>query len=140
MYSYFGENTKMIMEDGSLKKLQDIEVGDYMLYGGQVLDKGICSTTEYYIYNNNIFSGNTCIFTQDNKWRPIKDNKEYGKNTTENPIKTYFLTNENNIFILEDEQLYSDIEDNSPNRIAKTMIIEEQVELGRSFRAQKKRA
>lgn len=103
----FDAGTKFLMHDNTTKEIQDIEVGDIMLYGGVVeqILKGNGLDQDWYRYNGIKVTG-THPVQEDGKWILVQDSN-YAK-----PIKTceftYSVDNENMLMVAENGIVFSD--------------------------------
>lgn len=144
----FVEGTEFLMEDGDWKKIEDIKLGDYMAYGGMVLTHGKSFAVDLYEHNGVKVTGDHAVF-EDDKWIPVKESKVAKRIDLKAPVIVYPIINEKHIMIPTNELIYSDLmgtddkslpdeerlkKMNSPENIDKTQVIEQQLELGRSWR------
>lgn len=103
----FAYGTKFLMQDESVKEIQDIEVGDIMLYGGKVeqIMKGYGQDQEWYRYFNIEVTG-THPVQENGKWIYIRDSKH--AKLIKSLEYTYALDNENMLMMTENRILFSD--------------------------------
>lgn len=146
----FHEDEEMLMEDGTWKKVQDIKIGDYMAYGGMVVTAGESLAGDLYEHEGVKVTGSHAVF-EDDQWIRVEDSKIAKKLDIKGPVRVYPIINEKHIMIPTNEIIYSDLLEtddksmldvdrlkkmNESANIAKTQLIEQQLELGRSWRQQ----
>lgn len=104
----FAYNTMFKMADGSIKAIQDIQIGDNMLLGGKVLTTIISDGTleDWYIYNGVKLTGAHPVLDRDGKWRKVSETSV--AIPTEQNDKTYILINENHKMIADNGEIFTD--------------------------------
>lgn len=103
----FDSDTRFIMEDGSIKEIQNIEVGDIMKYGGKVTQvmKGDGTDQDWYRYNGIKVTG-THPVKENGRWIYIKDSL-YAK-SIKSIDYTYSVDNENMLMVTQNNIVFSD--------------------------------
>ena len=106
--SCFAYNTMFKMADGSVKAIQDIQIGDNMMLGGKVLTTIISDGTleDWYIYNDIKLTGAHPVLDRDGKWRKVSETSV--AIPTEQNDKTYILINENHKMIADNGEIFTD--------------------------------
>ena len=103
----FAAGTMFFMEDGSLKAVEDIKVGDTMMHGGKVRLSiiGDGSETDWYMYGTTKVTGSHAV-RENGEWKYVR----YSENAipTETEELLYTVTNENHRMISEDKIVYAD--------------------------------
>jgi hypothetical protein len=104
----FAYNTMFKMADGSLKAIQDIQIGDNMLVGGKVLTTIVSDGTleDWYIYNDIKLTGSHPILNKDGKWRKVCETT--GAIPTITNDRTYILINENHKLVAHNGEMFTD--------------------------------
>lgn len=67
--------TEVLMEDGSYKKLKDIELNDRIALGCDVLNIKKVDDSDLYLYDNAITQGDQAVF-ENNKWVLVRNSKK----------------------------------------------------------------
>jgi len=103
----FAAGTMFFMEDGSLKAVEDIKVGDTMMHGGKVRLSivGDGSNSDWYMYGATKVTGSHPVREQG-AWKFIRDAENAIPAETEDLL--YTITNENHRMVAEDKIVYSD--------------------------------
>lgn len=103
----FKYDTKFLMEDGSVKEIQNIEVGDIMLYGGKVeqILKGDGSNQDWYQYEGIEVTGSHPVL-ENRKWILVEDSELSIPIETNN--YTYSVDNENMLMVSHNKIVFSD--------------------------------
>ncbi len=104
----FAYGTMFKMADGSLKAIQDIQVGDIMLLGGRVTTTMISDgmLEDWYIYNGVKLTGSHPVLDRDGTWKKIYET-DIATPTTQNE-RTYILINENHKMISHNGEIFTD--------------------------------
>jgi hypothetical protein len=95
--SCFIEGTEILMEDGSLKKIEDIMLADKLAGGGIVYSLFKSLVTEIYEYKNNLVTGGHAVL-EEGKWIRVEDSVKAFKQ--EGIFAVYNLSNENHRIIV----------------------------------------
>ena len=106
----FHKNTKIIMENMSIKKIEDIKIGDYLFMGGKVL--GIVKTDFkglIPIYKNIIVTGSHMV-SEKNKWCRIKDiqSNDISYINIYRKTQLYCLITENRLIVTDNNVVFKD--------------------------------
>jgi len=103
----FKYGTKFIMQDGSLKEVQDIKSGDYMLKGGLVEStiEGLGDKEHWYDYEG-IFVTGTHFVYEEGIWLTVSESLKAVPTDTSNIF--YSVQNCNNIMIAETGVIFAD--------------------------------
>ena len=103
----FAAGTMFFMEDGSLKAVEDIKVGDTMMHGGKVRLSiiGDGSETDWYMYGTTKVTGSHAV-RENGVWKYVR----YSENAvpTETEELLYTVTNANHRMVAEDKIVYAD--------------------------------
>ena len=127
----FAAGTKFFMQDGSLKSVEDIKVGDFMMDGGKVRLSivGDGSKSDWYMYGTTKVTG-THPVREQGVWKFIRDAENAVPTETEDLL--YTLTNEKHRVVAEDKVVYSDYdmvdEDGIEEELLEMMNLQEVVE------------
>jgi hypothetical protein len=92
----FIEGTKILMEDGTSKNIENIKLGDRLAEGGIVYSLFQALVTEIYQYKNNLVTGGHAVL-EDGKWIRIEDSVRAFKQ--EGIFAVYNLSNEDHRII-----------------------------------------
>jgi hypothetical protein len=92
----FIEGTKILMEDGTSKNIENIKLGDRLAEGGVVYSLFQALVTEIYQYKNNLVTGGHAVL-EDGKWIRIEDSVRAFKQ--EGIFAVYNLSNEDHRII-----------------------------------------
>jgi hypothetical protein len=103
----FSIDTKFYMQDGSLKKIQDIVPGDIMLYGGKVgqVSFGLGDEEDWYDYMGTIVTGSHAVL-EEGSWILLKDSKKAIPTYTRS--HTYVVCNDNHVMVAENKESFAD--------------------------------
>jgi len=103
----FDKSVKFFMHDGTIKEVQDIVPGDYMLKGGKVTQTsfGLGEQESWYDYKGTIVTGAHPVF-EEGIWVNVEDSK-YAISTYTRPY-TYLVCNEYNIMVAENMVVFTD--------------------------------
>lgn len=107
--SCFIEGTKIQMEDGTLKNIEDIKITDKLKDGGVVyaLNQGI--TDGAYMFGDTIVTGGHAVLDADGVWKRVKDANAIVYLSGVNYV--YNLSCENHIIRTEDGTTFSDFDE-----------------------------
>jgi len=105
----FSAGTKFIMQDGSIKNVEDIKVNDKMLAGGKVYGIGQALNSSLFNYNGIEVSGSHAII-EDSKWIRVKDSKFSIPILNKESI-VYPIANENHLMIHETGMICADFDE-----------------------------
>jgi len=108
--SCFAAGTKFFMEDGSLKNIEDIKIGDVLQRGGKVRTTivGDGLYEEWYMYGNTKVTGTHTVF-ENGTWKRVADSDK--ATPTEKDEFIYTLVNEKHRLIAEDGVMYGDYDE-----------------------------
>lgn len=101
----FGEDTLILMEDGSYKKIKDIKLGDRVELGGLVTAIGQSASNDIYYYNSVTVSGGHAVF-ENGKWTRVCDSK-IGKALKGQNALVYPMSTEHHIIVTKG-QIWAD--------------------------------
>jgi len=106
-YGCFKYGTKFIMQDGSLKEIQHIKSGDYMLKGGLVKStvEGLGDKEHWYDYKG-IFVTGTHFVYEEGIWLPVSEALKAVPASTLDYF--YSLQNQNNVMVAETGVVFAD--------------------------------
>lgn len=105
----FHPDTLVQMKDGSVKKISEILVGDYVNSGGKVLEVIVSSSMEkfpLYDYLGTKITGSHAVF-EGERWVRIEDSK-LAKKTEEKIETVYNLVVENHLITTTSDTVFSD--------------------------------
>jgi hypothetical protein len=104
----FAYGTMFKMADGSLKAIQDIQVGDNMLLGGRVTTTMISDgmLEDWYIYNGVKLTGSHPVLDRDGVWKKVYET-DIAIPTTQEELN-YILINENHKMISHNGEIFTD--------------------------------
>lgn len=105
----FSAGTKFIMQDGSIKNVEDIKVNDKMLAGGKVYGIGQALNSSLFNYNGIEVSGSHAII-ENGKWIRIKDSK-FSIPILNKESMVYPIANENHLMIHETGMICADFDE-----------------------------
>lgn len=104
----FLKNTPILMEDGSFKKVQDLQLGEMTAFGGMVVGTGQVICTQLIEYKGQYTSLTHAIF-DGVKWVRA-ENIDGGKLINlDIPVIVYPIVNEKHIMITDNETVYADL-------------------------------
>ena len=108
--SCFAAGTKFFMEDGSLKNIEDIKIGDVLQQGGKVRTTivGDGLYENWYMYGNTKVTGTHSVFENDTWKRVANSDRAIPTNKDE---FIYTLVNEKHRLIAEDGVMYGDYDE-----------------------------
>ena len=127
----FAAGTKFFMQDGFLKSVEDIKVGDIMMDGGKVRLSivGDGSNSDWYMYGATKVTGSHPVREQG-VWKFIRDAENAIRTETENLL--YTIVNANHRMVAEDKVVYSDYdmvdEDGIEEELLEMMNLQDVVE------------
>jgi hypothetical protein len=127
----FAAGTKFFMQDGFLKSVEDIKVGDIMMGGGKVRLSivGDGSNSDWYMYGATKVTGSHPVREQG-VWKFIRNAENAVPTETENLL--YTIVNANHRMVAEDKVVYSDYdmvdEDGIEEELLEMMNLQEVVE------------
>ena len=127
----FAAGTKFFMQDGSLKSVEDIKVGDIIMDGGKVRLSivGDGSNSDWYMYGATKVTGSHPVREQG-VWKFIRNAENAVPTETENLL--YTIVNANHRMVAEDKVVYSDYdmvdEDGIEEELLEMMNLQEVVE------------
>jgi len=127
----FAAGTKFFMQDGSLKSVENIKVGDIMMDGGKVRLSivGDGSNSDWYMYGATKVTGSHPVREQG-VWKFIRDAENAIRTETEDLL--YTIVNANHRMVAEDKVLYSDYdmvdEDGIEEELLEMMNLQDVVE------------
>jgi hypothetical protein len=127
----FAAGTKFFMQDGSLKSVENIKVGDTMMDGGKVRLAiiGDGSKSDWYMYGTTKVTG-THPVREQGVWKFTRNAENATPAETEDLL--YTITNENHRMVAEDKVVYSDYdmvdEDGIEEELLEMMNLQEVVE------------
>ena len=127
----FAAGTKFFMQDGSLKSVENIKVGDIMMDGGKVRLSivGDGSNSDWYMYGATKVTGSHPVREQG-VWKFIRDAENAIRTETENLL--YTIVNANHRMVAEDKVVYSDYdmvdEDGIEEELLEMMNLQDVVE------------
>ena len=107
--SCFAGESEFLMEDGSLKQIKDIVVGDRMAEGGRVYGilQGDGSIEDWYVYGDTYVTGSH--FVLEDKWVPVA--KSAGAELLWGGFDTWYcVLNENHKLVAKDYIVYTDFD------------------------------
>lgn len=104
LFSCFAEGTPVVMEDGTVKAVNDIEIGDRVLLGGLVYGRGEVLSDEMYIYDKLLVSGSHAVFEETTlgyKWIRVRDSNKAQKVDLGHggTVKVYPIVNEHMLMV-----------------------------------------
>jgi len=104
----FAAGTKFVMEDNSIKAIEDIVPEDRMLYGDLVLGvhKGAGRLQDWYTYKGIKVSGYHLVL--EDEWISVMDSKD--ATPAEKEDISYSVTNAGNVLIAENGVVFNDFE------------------------------
>lgn len=108
----FEKGTQFYMQDGSLKNIEDINVEDIMLCGGEIstISIGNGKSETWYNYKGVIVTGGHSVL-EHGIWKYVEDSLL--AIPVEIRDRTYIVSNENNLMIASNNVIFSDIIDRS---------------------------
>jgi len=108
--SCFAAGTKFFMEDGSLKNIEDIKIGDVLQRGGKVRTTivGDGLYENWYLYGNTKVTGTHTVF-EKGKWKRVANSDK--AIPTDKDEFIYTLVNEKHRLIAEDGVMYGDYDE-----------------------------
>ena len=106
----FAKDAMIHLIDGTKKAVQDLELGDILLEGGEVFGRGEVICPDIYEYKGLRVSGSHAVL-ENGKWIRVRDSK-LGKELNETD-KVYPITCENHIMIT-DNFVSSDFQETEP--------------------------
>ncbi len=71
----FGQETPILMQDGTTKRVADIRLMDEVLGGGTVTAWGEAFADDVYLYKNTVVTGSHAVF-EDGEWIRVEDTEE----------------------------------------------------------------
>lgn len=92
--------TKVRMEDGSLKNIEDIRMGERVLLGGEVVGRGECLGADLHEYLGTIVQGGHAVF-EEGVWTRVRDARHAIKDAAPDGTLVYPLVTENSLMVLE---------------------------------------
>lgn len=102
----FAEGTPIVMSDGSIKRVEEIDLNDECLLGGKVFAKGVALEDDIYYYNDVLVTGQHAVF-EDGKWIRVENsNKAYKTELTNQ--KVYPVANEQHILVTANGIVFTD--------------------------------
>lgn len=104
-YQCHAENTKVLMSDNSIKLIKDINVGDFTMFGGEVLSIKPSPASDTYKYNDTIVTGFHVVY-EDNNWIRVKDSNNSVYLGTDAIV--YPIITENHVIITDDNIIWGD--------------------------------
>lgn len=104
-YQCHAENTKVLMSDNSIKLIKDINVGDFTMFGGEVLSIKPSPASDTYKYNDVIVTGFHVVY-EDNNWIRVKDSNNSVYLGTD--VIVYPIITENHVIITDDNTIWGD--------------------------------
>jgi len=108
--SCFAAGTKFFMEDGSLKKIEDIKIGDVLQKGGKVrtviVGDGLYET--WFLYGSTKVTGTHTVF-ENNTWKRVQNSDN--ATPTDKDEFVYTLINENHRLVAEDGVMFGDYDE-----------------------------
>jgi hypothetical protein len=105
--SCFVQGTKIKMKDGSTKNIENIKIGDELMYGGVVYSLLCSLVSEVYDIDGVQVSGGHAILS-GNKWKRARD---VGGRKLEGIFPVYNLSNERHRICTDNDQLWADFEE-----------------------------
>lgn len=131
----FAKGTRFVMEDGSIRNVEDIDVNDIMLGGGRVYGIGKALNYDVYDYKGIIVSGNHAII-EDDKWIRVKDSK-LSKKLDNNETIVYPIVNENHLMVHESGLIASDFDEVDNGQVytedERLNMLNKQLELAKKY-------
>jgi len=108
--SCFAAGTKFFMEDGSLKNIEDIKIGDVLQTGGKVRTTivGDGLYEDWYMYGTTKVTGTHSVF-ENGKWTRVANSEKAVPTDKDEFI--YTLVNEKHRLISEDGIIYGDYDE-----------------------------
>lgn len=106
--SCFLTGTKIEMEDGSLKKIEDIKLADKLKSGGVVYGTSQSLVSEIYLYDGVFVTGNHAV-REEGEWIRVKSSKN--ADLHEGVYSVYNLSNENHRIITENGIIFADYDE-----------------------------
>lgn len=108
--SCFAAGTKFFMEDGSLKNIEDIKIGDVLQRGGKVRTTivGDGLYENWYLYGNTKVTGTHTVF-ENGTWKRVANSDK--AIPTDKDEFIYTLVNEKHRLIAEDGVMYGDYDE-----------------------------
>ena len=108
--SCFAAGTKFFMEDGSLKNIEDIKIGDVLQRGGKVRTTivGDGLYENWYLYGNTKVTGTHTVF-ENGTWKRVENSDK--AIPTDKDEFIYTLVNEKHRLIAEDGVMYGDYDE-----------------------------
>lgn len=108
--SCFAAGTKFFMEDGSLKNIEDIKIGDVLQKGGKVrtviVGDGLYET--WFLYGSTKVTGTHTVF-ENNTWKRVQNSDN--ATPTDKDEFVYTLINENHRLVAEDGIMFGDYDE-----------------------------
>lgn len=98
----FVKGTPILMQDGSVKNVEEIEIGDEMLLGGTVYAAGKAVETDVYKYHNTYMGASHTVFCEDGVWRKVANAEGAEKVELDGGVIVCPIVNHNHLIVTSD--------------------------------------
>lgn len=92
--------TRVRMENGSFKNIEDLEMGDRLLLGGAVIGQGKVYAADMYRYKGTLVNGRHAVF-EDGRWVRVSESNEAEAVEAAEPTLVYPVVTENHLYVTE---------------------------------------
>lgn len=99
--------TMFQMEDGTVKAVEDIKIGDAMLEGGKVFAVGQCELNDLWNYKGVRVSPEHAVL-ENGAWVRVKDSRKAKPVDDDSPVVVFPICNENHVMIGENGTVWAD--------------------------------
>ena len=106
----FAKGSLFKMSDGTIKKIEDIDIGETVAAGGKVsrVIKGDGTNEDWYMYGNTKVTGSHAVF-ENNQWKRVENSNSAVPADTEDFL--YTLVCDQHKLISDDDVMYSDYDE-----------------------------